>query len=249
MPNGDEGQWLIDHRVELERGEAAWLERLAEFDATGGWYGDGQLSCVDWLVWFVKMGRSTAFEKVRVARQLRRRPIIAEAFRTGRISYSAARTITRAEDPDEDVDQALVTVAESGSPADVERAVRTYQAYRDQDLPPAELVRQRRGIRLHPTGDGLVRVEGFLTELEAAELSAALALTIDREDHQPATLPTESPVRDSPAAEAEEDCRAEEDEASSLSQEPAAEEPAESPGGDWWDQHAAAGSATGGPGG
>ena len=28
----DVGEWLIERRGELDRGEAGWLERLAEFD-------------------------------------------------------------------------------------------------------------------------------------------------------------------------------------------------------------------------
>ena len=91
----DVGQWLIDHRAEADRAEAVWLERLAEFDREGWWALDGHLSCATWLVWRTNMARSTAFEKLRVAHELARRPIVAEAFRTGGLSYSAVRAITR----------------------------------------------------------------------------------------------------------------------------------------------------------
>ena len=41
------------------------------------------------------MGRSTAKEKVRVAFELRQRPVIADAFVDGRLTYSKARALTR----------------------------------------------------------------------------------------------------------------------------------------------------------
>ena len=59
----DVGEWLIERRGELDRGEAGWLERLAEFDRDQLWAAEGHLSCVSWLVWRTNMGRSTAFDK------------------------------------------------------------------------------------------------------------------------------------------------------------------------------------------
>ena len=47
----DDGRWLIEHRMEMDRAEAVWLERLVQFDRDGLWALDGQLSCVSWLVW------------------------------------------------------------------------------------------------------------------------------------------------------------------------------------------------------
>ncbi|MHB1534725.1 MAG: hypothetical protein ACYC1D_08970 [Acidimicrobiales bacterium] len=91
----DAGEWLVTHRDEMDRGEARWLLMLGDFDAALGWSLDGQLSCVEWLMLRTSMGRATAFEKVRIARALRRRAGLAEAFCEGRVSYSAVRAITR----------------------------------------------------------------------------------------------------------------------------------------------------------
>lgn len=66
----DPGQWLVEHRADLDRGEAQWLERLAEFDREGLWSLDGHVCCATWLVWRTNMARSTAFEKLRVAHEL-----------------------------------------------------------------------------------------------------------------------------------------------------------------------------------
>ena len=206
----DLGAWLVEQRWALERQEAAWLVGLAEFDATGGWAAWGQLACVDWMVVTLGMGRSTAFEKLRVARELRRRPSLGDAYRAGRLSYSAARLISRAEGASPEVDEALVAVAEAGSVADVERAVRSYQLYLDQERPPGEGFRPRRGLRLRSAPDGLVRVDGYLSEAEAERLEAVLADLLDggespRGDSAAGSDGEESPRGDSAAAAAGEE--------------------------------------------
>src|SRR5580692_9286934 len=89
--SADLGGWLVRHLLEMERGELAWLEALAEFDYHHGWLADGQLTCVDWLMWAARMGRATAYTKLRIAHELRRRPTIRDAFAAGRLSYSAVR--------------------------------------------------------------------------------------------------------------------------------------------------------------
>lgn len=44
------GQWLVERRSLLDRGEAVWLRALAHFDRHQLWSLDGQLPCVDWLM-------------------------------------------------------------------------------------------------------------------------------------------------------------------------------------------------------
>ena len=151
-----DGQWLIEQRGALDAAEAVWLERLARFDREGQWAADGQLSAVSWLVWRANMARSTAFDKVRVARELERRPIVAQAFRAGRLSYSAVRALTRLERPDPGVDDALVDLAESGqaSIVDLERVVRAYHLYADQERPPPDEAERSRDVRIVPSPDG-----------------------------------------------------------------------------------------------
>src|SRR5579884_3161849 len=87
------GPWLVRRRTALDAGEAVWLEALVDFDRAEGWKADGCFSCAGWLITRCRMGRSTAYEKVSVAHELRRRPVIGEALRAGEISYTAARAI------------------------------------------------------------------------------------------------------------------------------------------------------------
>lgn len=177
----DPGGWLIAHRWEMDRGESAWLTALAEFDRDQGWAADGQLSCAEWLIFRTKMARATAFEKLRISHQLRARPVVAAAFADGRLSYSAVRAITRAEDPDPDTDAALVDLAVAGTVADVERAVRCYQLHADQHRAPSDAW-ARRGVRIVRGFDGTGRVEIILADVEIEELAAALQAFVDLGD-------------------------------------------------------------------
>jgi Domain of unknown function (DUF222) len=204
----DVGQWLVEERAGLDRGEAEWLARLAEFDREGLWSLDGHFSCVTWLVWRLNMGRSTAFEKLRIAHELSRRPIVAQAFHDGRLTYSAVRTLTRLDRPDPEVDEALVSLAQSGQASilDVERAVRSYRLYADQDKPPNDEARRSRDVRIRPGDDGHGQLIATLSNLELQEAAGALQAFLDlryrpgpvdespKEDSRPTDSGREEPV-------------------------------------------------------
>src|SRR5437879_4742251 len=113
---------LVDLDTRLAVLTARWLALVAEFDRRDGWRADGQLSCVDWLVWRCGMSRRTAFERVRVAHELKRRPEVRERFEAGALSYSKVRAITRVAGADEDTDRCLLDLAEVGTAADLARA-------------------------------------------------------------------------------------------------------------------------------
>jgi hypothetical protein len=194
----DEGEWLVESRARMDRGEAQWLERLAAFDRDGSWALDGQLCCANWLVWRTQMARSTAFEKLKVAHELRRRPVVAEAFRAGRLSYSQTRIILRMDRPDPAVDEALVEVAtaEGITIRDLEKAVRSYQLYADQERPPDDDTYAHRDVRIHRSDDHSGQVNASLSQLEIEEFAAALQAFIDRP--HPTTPVDESAPADSP---------------------------------------------------
>jgi Domain of unknown function (DUF222) len=178
----DVGQWLVEHRAEIDRAEARWLGQLARFDRDGLWALDGQLSCASWLVWRTNMGRSTAFEKLRIAHELERRPVVADAFGEGRLSYSAVRAITRMDRPNPEVDQALVELAQSGqaSIVDLERVVRSYGLYAEQERPPGDEADQARGVKILRRDDGIGQVVVTLGDLELEEFAAAFQAFLDQ---------------------------------------------------------------------
>lgn len=179
--NDEPGRWLVEHRAELDRAEALWLERLAEFDRSGAWALDGHLSCVSWLCWNTGMGRSTAFEKLRVGHELSRRPVIADAFKRGDLSYSAVRALTRMDRPDPEVDAALVELATSrrGNISDLEKVVRSYMLYADQERPPAEDPLPVRDVSLRRDQDGSGKVSISLSPLEFEEFAVTLQAFTD----------------------------------------------------------------------
>ncbi len=189
----DPGAWLVAHRFEMERGESTWLAALGDFDAQGRWALDGQLSCAEWLMWSTKMARATAYEKLRIARQLRVRPVLGDAFGDGRLSYSALRAITRIDGPDPDTDLALVDLAVASSVADVERAVRAYQLHAEQHRRPSDAL-ERRGVRVIRGFDGCGRVEITLSDVEIEEFALTLQAFVDG-GRRPS--PPESPRGDS----------------------------------------------------
>jgi hypothetical protein len=158
----------------MDRGESTWLSRPAEFDLAQGWVADGQLGCAQWMMWRTGIARATAYEKLRIAHQLRRGSVLAAAFEDGRISYSAVWVICRIDEPDAEVDEALVELAEAGTVEDVERMVRVWQAHAGQRRPPVDH-QSSRGLRLIRGCDGTGRIEINVTEVELEEVAARRA--------------------------------------------------------------------------
>ena len=156
--------------------ECRWLGMLAEWDLREGWYLDGQLSGVDWLVWRCGMCARTARDKLRVAHELRRRPAVAEAFASGRLSYCKVRAITRVTDADEDTDAWLVRLAQAGTAADLERAVRHWAHLQEQERGVEDYLARydRRAVHASRTYDGMVVVEAVLPVEEGEEVLGLL---------------------------------------------------------------------------
>ncbi len=91
---------LLSALADVSRAEHRFLHLLFEFDWRRGWAEDGSVDCADWLGWKCGICRSTALEKVRVAKALQRLPQIDAAFGTGRLSYSQVRALSRVADAD-----------------------------------------------------------------------------------------------------------------------------------------------------
>jgi len=122
------------------------------------------------------MSARTARDKLRVAHELRRRPLVAEAFAAGRLSYCQVRAITRVTDAGDEVDERLLAVAEAGTVADLDRAVRHWQNLADQERGVDDYLRryERRGLRAARTYDGMMMVEVVLPLEEGEEALSLL---------------------------------------------------------------------------
>lgn len=101
------------------------LVKIREFDAGELWAGPGLTSCAHWLNWQCGIGMNAAREKVRVARALGGLPKIGKAFRSGQVSYSKVRAMTRvANTRNEDN---LLMIAKHGTAHHVETLIRGYR--------------------------------------------------------------------------------------------------------------------------
>ncbi len=170
----DPGPWLADRRGLMDTNEAAWLDVLADFDRDEAWAADGQLSGAAWLMWACGLSRSSAYEKLRMAHELRRRPVVHDAFAAGEISYSATRAITSLDDASAEVDAALVELARSAPISDVEAAVRYYQALDSQESGDPYRRPERREVRIWKGHHGLGQLRATLTNDELAAVEALL---------------------------------------------------------------------------
>ena len=157
-----QGQELIDERKFIDTCEAAWLSKLAIFDSSGVWQEDGHATCAAWLVDRCEMGRSTAKDKLHVAHELERRPVIAVAFAAGNVSYAKVRALTRLEGLDDVRDAKYLRYAADDTKDVLERRVQRWNYYANQDKPPSDL-NERRGIR---------RVHGFGGEMGRLTIDA-----------------------------------------------------------------------------
>ncbi len=101
------------------------LELLAEFDRREGWGGIGIRSCAHWLTWKCGIGMVAARENVRVARALETLPGISDAMRSGVLSYSKVRAMTRIATPANE--PALLAIALNGTATHVERVSQLYR--------------------------------------------------------------------------------------------------------------------------
>jgi uncharacterized protein DUF222/HNH endonuclease len=126
---------LNPHEIEMERlcdevaelashisaATARWLRLLGRLDDEAG-RDDGYKTLAHWLAWRCGMTLTTARDHVRTAQALRGRPLVAEAFERGELSYSKVRALMRLDDDfDEDL---MLAYARYASASQLETIVR-----------------------------------------------------------------------------------------------------------------------------
>ena len=173
---GDEIALLSAH---LTDATARLLGLITQFDARGGWGHAGARSCAEWLSWRVGLDIGAAREHVRVARALLSLRRIGDAFARGELSYSKVRALTRVATPD--TEERLLTVAQSGTAAHVERLVRGWrQVDRAAENKQAAQRHRNRSLRVYQDADGMFVIQGRLTPEAGAVVRQALAAACDR---------------------------------------------------------------------
>ncbi len=162
--------------MRLAAATASWLRLVAEFDERRGWAGVGITSCAHWLAWRCSLTPGTARQHVRVARALRRLPLVEAAFGGGELSYSKVRAITRVAEPG--TEEELVEFARHATASQVERTVR---AWRRADDVAAGRIADRRRFSWSFDEDGMVSIRLRMEAEAGAELLAAIETLAERE--------------------------------------------------------------------
>lgn len=173
------------------------LTLINEFDERHGWSGAGLKSCAHWLNWKCGINLGAAREKVRVAHALPVLPQISSALRSGRISYSKVRAMTRvATAQNEDY---LMMIADHGTASHVERLVRNYRKVkRSEALKRDNQHHALRELNWHIDNDGSYVFKARLSPEQGARIVQAMdtAMTTIKEEHRNTVedVPAETPV-------------------------------------------------------
>jgi hypothetical protein len=218
---------IIDLCADIHRAEYRLLTLIRKLDALEGW-GAEMPSCAHWLNVKCGLDLVTAREKVRVAHALEYLPLVDEAFRTGQLSYSKVRAVTRVATPA--TEEELVEFAAGTTAAHVEQHVRAMrQAERLADPRAALDAHRRRRFSWQTTEDGSLVFEGRLPPEQGAMLLRALERAMDwvyRETAEPVSWEVREQV--------EETARSVQQEAAEpFSSKPAEPEPARAVEGAW----------------
>ena len=177
----DEAERLGNDIAELAaRIQAATYELLVmirAFDEREGW--SGFKSCAHWLNWRTGLALGAAREKVRVARALEGLPLLSDAMRRGRISYSKVRALTRVATPANE--RRLLGFAECAPASYVERLARAWRRVDLAEEAADERRRhERRNLSTWVDDDGMVVVRGRLSPEVGAVVRRALEAAGDR---------------------------------------------------------------------
>lgn len=165
-------QAIVQRAMALSSGMARWLELVGRYDLLDGatWWGFRSTS--EWLAHRCNITARSAREHVRVARRLRELPLVAEAFRSGELSYSQVRAITRAASSEDEA--RLLEVARSSTAAELERHVRALRSAPSGDLDTAREAHERRYLSWWWEHEGSLRFDGRLTAEDGAQLIEAV---------------------------------------------------------------------------
>jgi hypothetical protein len=165
-------QQICEGAADLAAATCRWLMLVAEYDARGGWKEWGVQSCAHWLSLRCGIGLRTGRDHVRVARALERLPLLAARFKTGELSYSKVRAVTRVANPANEAD--LVELARNGTGAQLERVVGGYLGVIRVNRERGREVDVKQELNCTWGEDGMLRVTGRLNPEDGAALLKAL---------------------------------------------------------------------------
>lgn len=154
------------------RAQHELVELAGEIDQSGLWADEGAPTPAHWIAAAADVKTGTAREWVRIARLLKRLEVIADAFATGRVSYSKVRTLTRVATPENQLE--LLAIAEAVTASELAREI---AAWMTDTLDSDELAKHQkrsRSVRWRTEPDGMVTFSLRLPPLVAGMLVAFL---------------------------------------------------------------------------
>src|ERR1700712_4470661 len=119
-------QRIAENAAHLDAATHRLLTDIRDFDAAGGPQRAGALTCAHWLSWRVGWDLGAAREHARVAKRLGEYPKLDDALRTGEVSYSKLRAVTRV--VTRDTEDTLLTYARCTTASQLEKICRKYAA-------------------------------------------------------------------------------------------------------------------------
>jgi hypothetical protein len=174
------------------------LVLIRQLDESGHWAKAGATTCAAWLSWRIGMAETAARERIRLAHALRALPKIADAMRTGTLSYSKVRAIVRVATPA--TEERLLDYARYTTAAQLERICRGVRQQQLLDTEDSESVDEAEQLRrafdardlyLRARGDGTVQVVVTLMPDEAQRVFVAVETMRDAmREECPSLLPT-----------------------------------------------------------
>ena len=171
------GERIADLAARINIATHDMLALVAEFDRREGW-ADNFTSCAEWLAWRTGRTLAAARENVRVAHALAELPLTAAAMKSGQLSYTKVRTMTRVATPE--TEATLLKYAQSTSAARLEWLVRGWNmASRDGELAAEEVRHRSRTFSVAIDADGMYVVRGRLEPEVGAGLMRAIEAASD----------------------------------------------------------------------
>lgn len=183
MPFDELEAELVDLVKRLSVGTYDLLLLIGEVDVRGGWAASGALSCEAWLADACDIERGTAHRQVRVARAMRRHPVLQEAMADGDVSYTKARILV-GQLTEENVDELVALAREYPS----NRLGRAIAAWSQRNEDPEEIRRRQfeaRSVSWGTAADGMVDLHARLTPEQAAIVCAVIDTQVARRPSVP----------------------------------------------------------------
>ena len=181
LPDSEVGAQIVELRKVIGRLEAACSKRVRWFDSRDAYRADGAASMVAWLRDRCGLAGGPAAQRVEVARELEALPGAAALLENGELSFDHAAVLARTAveigvRATEIAGPGLVHAAKTMQPEELRNLGRQLRHAVD---PAGELATElrnhaRRRLKVSPTFDGMVVVDGLLDAEGGAVLRSAL---------------------------------------------------------------------------